>query len=174
MAQKPIIKDGIVINVIEIDETTQVVTKAQYKEAQVADEANYNRQLEIWRAEMRQRRANVEAALTELGMARATVAALKVTAGNETDDARAALILRQILVAERDIAAIEKNAKMLQTSPISPKPTTMRGKYWFHPDDMEIGPDGGNIGDVWNGEKYVQSATTKPNDQKADSNPKSE
>lgn len=156
MTQKPVLKDGKVVNVIEIDGETQVVTKDRHKEMIAAEDADYAQRLGAWRALVQQRHNTIQAATDELSLARATVSALKVTAGNEKDDRKAALALRQILSAEAGIAAIEQGIKVLRAEPLPEKPALVRPKRWFHPEGLEVGPAGGNIGDLWDGEKYTR------------------
>lgn len=162
MTQKPILRDGKVVNVIEIDDATQIVTKALHKEMMAAEDADYAQRLESWRAQMKQRHNSVQATIEELTLARATVNALKMTASNEKDDRKAALALRQILSAEAGIAAMEQNVNALRAAPTPEKPTLARPRRWFHPEGLEVGPAGGNIGDLWDGQTYTRPVKEQP------------
>ncbi len=154
--QRPLLKDGVVINVIEIDENTLVVCKAEHKQLQAEEDAAYTAQLEEWRAVIKARQGELGAASERLGMAKMTLSAMKVKVAEEKGDARAALALKQILSMEADVEQNEQAVMALHARPIPAKPKLVRSTRWIRPDDCEIGPAGGNIGDRWDGKQYVR------------------
>lgn len=155
--QKTILKDNIVKNVIELDEDTIIVDKATHKKISIQEESEYQIQLETWNAIIEKRKSDIYIVSKDIGMANMTLAALKMHANTEEDDSKAALALRQILSLEVDISERERTLDAIKSGPFPAKPILIRGKRWFHPDGFEVGPDGGNIGDVWDGEKYNRS-----------------
>ena len=94
MGQRPIIKDGVVVNVIELDEETDLVTAEQHQQMQSVEDDDYAQQVEAW----------------------------------------------EEIEGER---------------PERPKLT--RAKRWIVPDGHEVGPEGGNIGEAWDGQAFTKS-----------------
>jgi hypothetical protein len=160
--QRPILKDGVVVNVVELDDDTMVTTKARHKELTAAEDAEYQAKIDEWRIAHGAHQAKITAAAEALAMARMTLGTVKAKADKEKNETKAAAALRQILTMEKDISAKEEDLAKIQGEPSPPKPVHKRGKRWFHPDGVEVGPAGGNIGDIWDGEKYVRPADTSP------------
>lgn len=154
--QRPIIKDGIVVNVIEIGDETEIVTKDRHKELMASEDAQYAEHFTSWRGQIRAHQDEIGTAAEKLSMARMTLAAMKTKAEGEKDGTRAVYTLNQILSLEKEIAGQEAAVKQLQERPVPPKPKLVRSKRWFHPEGLEVGPAGGNIGDIWNGQEYVR------------------
>jgi hypothetical protein len=154
--QLPVLKDGIVVNVIEIGEDTQIVTKARCKELIAIEDAEYAERIAAWREAVGELRKAHEDAAGALGMARMTVAAVKERARKVTGEAGAQEALRQILALEGDVTAHERKLAEIAARPMPEKPRLVRGKRWFHSDGLEVGPAGGNIGDRWDGVAYVR------------------
>jgi hypothetical protein len=152
--QRPILKDRIVVNVIEIGEDTEIVTKSRHKELMAIEEADYARRAAAWRASVGERQLEVRQAAEKLTMAKMTLAAVKAQAGKAGVDATQ--LLKQILALDDEIAGHEKAVAELQAKPIQEKPRLDRGKRWFHPEGLEVGPAGGNIGDIWDGKAYTR------------------
>lgn len=156
--QRPILKNGVVVNVIEIDEDTAIVTKAQHKRLQAGEEEAYATELKAWREAMTARQGEMSAAMEGLGLANMTLSAVKAKAASEKVDARAALALTQILSMEAEIEQMHQGIAELKSTPAPLKPRLIRAKRWFYDDDCEVGPAGGNIGHVWNGKGYERPA----------------
>lgn len=164
--QRPILKDGIVVNVVEIDEDAAIMTKGQHKKLHSDEDAAYTVQLRAWREAVKARQGQVSAAMERLGLANMTLSAVKAKAAGEKLDAKAALLLSQILSMEAEIGAMHQSIAIIQSTPPPLKPKLIRAKRWFHDDDCEVGPAGGNIGDTWNGKGYERPAKAKA-DEKA-------
>jgi hypothetical protein len=155
MAQRPLIKDGVVANVIEIDDDCEIMTKAECRKREAAEQADYEERAKAWRDQAAAMRAEVAAAQEAASMARATVEAVKGQAANEKNDRKAAQLLRQILALEDEAKAHAAAVDGLRARPMPPKPRLERPKRWFHPDGHTVGPPGGNIGDSFDGSKYI-------------------
>lgn len=154
--QLPLIEDGIVVNVIEIDDDTMIMTKDRHKELQAQEDAGYADRLAAWRKRSRACHGELNATMKRLGMANMTLSAVKIRAADEKQDAKAALLLRQILSMEADIEQHQRAVEIAQATPLPPKPRLVRAKRWFHPPECTVGPEGGNIGDRWDGKQYVR------------------
>lgn len=167
MGQRPILKNGVVINVIEIDDDTQIVTKAQHKQMLAEEAVDYEVRLATWREAIRDVQQQAADVIDQLAMARMTLSAMKTQAAGEKNDAKAAQALRQILAAEEDVKQREKAVSQAQAVAIPPKPRPASSKRYFHSDDVEVGPAGGNIGDLWDGKTYTRPEKVAPSDEKA-------
>jgi len=111
MGQRPIIKDGVVVNVIELDEETAVVTAEQHQQMQSVEDDNYAQAVEAWEE------------------------IIKVNNGGALGR-----VPTQVDGGER---------------PERPKLT--RAKRWVVPDGHEVGPEGGNIGETWDGQAFTKA-----------------
>jgi len=99
MGQRPIIKDGVVVNVIELDEETAVVTAEQHQQMQSVEDDTFAQAVEDWEKEGKEEKEDKE-------------------------------------------------------RPERPKLT--RAKRWVVPDGHNIGPEGGNIGEAWDGQTFTK------------------
>jgi hypothetical protein len=158
--QRPILRDGVVVNVIELDDDTEIVTKARHKELCVAEDADYAAKLAAWRGQVTDIQKAFAEAVERLDMARATASALKVRAEDLQDGPQAGQVLKQILAVEKQIASHEASAAAQQAKTVPARPRLVRGKRWFHPEGLEAGPAGGNIGDLWDGKTYTRPEKT--------------
>lgn len=156
MSQRPLLKDNIVINVIEIDDDTLIMTKAEHKELMAQEDAEYEAKAAEWRATIGSVRASIDAEVDKLTNARATLSAYKITAEAEPSPAKAGAMLKQILAMERGIIEQEKVVAEVGKTKVPEKPRLIRAKRWFRPDDVVVGEPGGNIGDVWDGKQYTR------------------
>lgn len=168
MGQLPILKDGVVVNVIEIDNETEIVTKDEHKRRAAEEMAAYETSLAEWREVIRGRQNEAHEALTKLQMAKMTLEAKKTTAAEEKTDAGAALALRQILSMEEEVKRHEKAVLDIEARPLPVKPKLVRRKRWFHPQGLEVGPAGGNIGDLWDGKTYSRPLKVEESSSKAE------
>ena len=156
MGHIPLLKDGVVINVIELDDDCACVTKAVHKEMSASEEADYRKRLNAWRQRGQAHHEEIAAAKRKAFMALGIANALKVqTRGESRGNGNTDPFLRPILVADKDAEAWRNKVAELQAKPLPPKPKMIRTKRWFHPDDVIVGPSGGNIGDRWDGKRYI-------------------
>ena len=152
MGHIPLIKDGVVVNVVELDDDCACVTKAVHKEMSASEEADYRKRLDAWRQRGQARHEEIAAAKRKAFTALAVANALKLQARVERrGNGNADPFLRRIKEAE----AWRGKVAELQATPLPPKPKMIRTKRWFHPDDVIVGPSGGNIGDRWDGKRYI-------------------
>lgn len=161
MAQRPLLKDGIVINVIEIEDDTEVVSKDRCKQIRAEENARYERAAAEWRDSVKEKEAEVREVGERLSLARMTVSAMKTKASQEKTDTLAAMAFRSAMAEEENAAKIEAEFAGLCKQTLPPKPKLARAKLWFYPEGCEIGPVGGNIGDLWNGQEYVRPTKEK-------------
>jgi dGTP triphosphohydrolase len=165
MASRPIIKDGVVINVTVIDDDCAIMTKAECRKQEAAEKGAYEEQAKAWREQVMAMRAEVDAAQRNVGLARATLEAVKTRAATEKHASRKSAMLDQILALDGEVKAHLSILNDLAARPVPAKPRLTRGKRWFHADDVVVGPPGGDIGDSWDGSKYVKpsaGADAKP------------
>ena len=105
MGQRPIIKDGVVVNVIELDEETEVVTAEQHQQMQSVEDDNYAQAVEAW----------------------------------------------------EEIIKVDNEGERPE------RPKLTRAKRWVVPDGHEVGPEGGNIGEAWDGQAFAKApAVSEP------------
>jgi Mg-chelatase subunit ChlI len=161
MAQRPILKDGTVVNVIEIGDDTEIVSKAQCKQFMAEEDARYQKAAAAWRETVKVREDEIRDVAERLALARMTVNALKVKAAEEENDTKAAQAFRRVMAEEEAVTKLEAELASMSTRALPQKPRLIRAKRWFHPDGLEVGPAGGNIGDAWNGQEYVRPTTEK-------------
>lgn len=161
MVQRPVLKDGVVVNVVEISDDTMIVTKDEHKQLMAKEDADYEQAAAEWRETVKGREAQIRDAAERLGLARMTVSALKVKAAEEDSDTKAAQALRRILAEEEAVTQLEAELARISAGPLPPKPKLIRGKRWFHRYGFDVGPAGGNIGDLWNGQEYVRPEKEK-------------
>lgn len=158
MGQIPIIKGGIVVNVVELEDGTTPVLKAIHRARLAEEDADYQRRFTEWRKTVTDRQTQIADAKQKAFMASGIGNALRSKLAED-----AALPPRKRPVANMDapIAAADADVKLwlsqvdsLMSAPLLPKPAPKRGKRWVYPDDCIVGPPGGNVGDTWNGKKY--------------------
>jgi hypothetical protein len=166
MGQRPLIKNGVVVNVIEIADDTLPCTKARHMELSAVERANYAAKLAEWQRQVTARRAAIVEARQKAFMAQGVVNALRVASQAETKKPKwrrlaAGSFDNRISTAESEArAALEKLAEA-EAAPIPMKPKHERRKRWIHPDGHEVGAKGGNIGDRWDGKKYIRPEKPK-------------
>lgn len=119
--QLPILKDGLVVNVIVIGEDVAVMSKAECRQQEADEVAEYLAARESWSQEVAVRRAEVAEAYEAIIVGTATL---------------------------EDVEALEAD-------PLPPKPVLVRAPRWWPPEGHAVGPPGGNIGDLWDGQQYV-------------------
>lgn len=161
MGSRPIIKDGLVVNVVEIDDDCAIMTKAECRRQEAAELADYAARVAAWRERVALMRAEVDAAREKAGIAMATMSALKARAASEKSDAKVAALFRQASGMEQEVNTLVADVRSLQERPAPAKPRLVRGKRWFYPDGVEVGPPGGNIGDLWDGKSYTRPEKDK-------------
>jgi hypothetical protein len=160
MASRPLIKGNVVVNVIELGDDTEHMTKARFKQLKAADDADYEARLNAWRDQMRAHRDAIKGAQQKAFMAQGVVHALKEQAAAEGkkrtgDPSRFA---KRIQEAEREAEGWRTKIAEMEVSALPPKPRPVAIKRWFHPEDVTVGPPGGNIGDQWDGKRYSKPA----------------
>lgn len=151
--QLPLIKDGVVVNVVEFEIGTICCSKADLKAMQVAEEAEYNARVDAWRAEVNAMQDEIRAAETQLAGARKVATEAKERAEKGKGDAQQ--LLRAVLNTDAEQKAWEENLASLRSHPLPARPTFVRPLRWIIPEGHEIGKAGGNIGDRWDGQAYV-------------------
>lgn len=154
--QRTVIQNGVVVNVVEIGPETAVVSKARGKELAAEEERVYAGRLEEWRGVAAERKRQEEAAVAEIHARVAAREAIKVRADKEKDGIKAAGLLREMLALEKDIATKGAALIALRAREMPEKPRLVRASRWAHPEGCEVGPEGGNIGDLWDGVAYVR------------------
>lgn len=154
--QRPILKDGIVVNVVEIDEGTAIVTKAEHRQMSEAEEAEYANRLLIWQGAVKAAKTEISEVEVQLFMVTGMAAAAKADARNANGGAAAHL--DRILVAEAEVEAWQAKLVDAKAMPLPERPRLERALRWIYPEGCLIGPEGGQIGDSWNGIKYTRPA----------------
>ncbi len=152
--QKPLIKDGIVVNIIEIGEHTLCVSKAEHKELEAQEMARYAADLVAWRNECQMHAKSIEEAKAGRFMAIGIVKAAKDAAKDSRIDPKHTL--DRILMLDSEVEAWEEKLSRLKALGLPPKPQIQRAKRWILPEGHEVGPEGGQIGDIWDGKTYVK------------------
>lgn len=155
MGQRPIIKNGKVVNVIEIDDDVQIVTKAEHKAALEVENAAHAADVSAWRAEITKMRDEVSEAHQKAALAMGAAEALKDQARKDKNAGKPPRLFDQILDLEAEAKAHAEEAGRLALRPKPPEPTRAHVRRWFHPLGLEVGPPGGSIGDTWDGRQYA-------------------
>lgn len=150
--QLPLIRDGIVVNVIEIDEDTISASKGDHKRLSAEENAEYEARASEWRAAINAHAEAIKAAEMQLFPARGAANAVKSDVRKSQGDAQKAL--NRVLVADAEVEAWEAKVADMRVQPLPSKPQMVRGKRWICPDDAFLGPAGGAIGDLWDGKAY--------------------
>jgi hypothetical protein len=129
-----ILKGGVVINVAEVAEGTEVCSKAEYDLKLTHDKAAYEDALAMWR------------------LAQADLA-------DRIDREQAALLAVQAAgTAPGEAEARAGNLAALRASLGASKPRMPVRRRWILPDGYAVGEPGGAIGDRWDGRRYVRAA----------------
>ncbi len=155
--QKPIIKGGVVVNVIEIDEDTEIVTKEALKLRQAEEAAEYSVANAEWQGVLKKRMAYIKEARDQAFMMQGVVNALRIQVEVEKRTKGKVLSQGKLDEAISEAEITVSIANNLMAEPIPDKPAMKRSKMWFMPSHMEgciVGPPGGNIGDLWDGTSY--------------------
>ena len=106
MGHIPLIKDGVVVTVIELDDDCACVTKAVHEGMSASEEADYRKRLDTWRQRGQAHHEEVAAAKRKAFMALGVANALKVQAKVECrGNGNADPFQRRILVAEKEAEA---------------------------------------------------------------------
>ena len=160
MAQRPLIKNAIVVNVIAIDDDTLCVTKADHKTMQAAEDADYAAKMAEWRKGLAERRAAISAEQHKAFIATGIANALTVQRGAEGEMPKArrhpaGYYDAQIGAAQNDAKAALERIAEIEAQPVPPKPRVVRAKRWIFPGGHQVGVKGGNIGDRWDGKSYI-------------------
>jgi hypothetical protein len=161
MGQRPLIKDGVVVNVIEIEDDTLPCTKARHKELAAIEQASYEAKFNAWRKVVMDHRQAILQARQAAFLAHGVLNALKVQAEAEKAKPKWKRLLpsaytSRISDAERQVADANRQIAELEALRLPEKPKPVRSKRWIHPDGHEVGARGGNIGDRWDGKKYTR------------------
>jgi hypothetical protein len=151
----PIIKDGIVVNVIEIDEATAIVDKATHANLCASEEADYAQRYAEWQTQVAAVETAIAEARTQHFMASGIAVAVK-TEAKGVDVESAPAMLDKLLVAEAEVEAWAAKIADMQAQPLPEKPKLIRTARWMYPEGHIVGPEGGEIGDSWNGNAYIK------------------
>jgi hypothetical protein len=151
--QLPLIKDGLVVNVVEIEEGTLCCSKAEHKHLGAAEVADYEARAAAWRAEIAAHHEAIRQAELQHFMACGVAAAAKDKA--RQGDGNSAQLLKHVLTTDEEAAAYAANLTALRATSLPDRPAMHRARRWIMPDDHIIGPPGGNIGDTWDGKSYI-------------------
>jgi hypothetical protein len=154
----PVIKDGVVVNVIEMAPDTTAVTKAEHKDAMARERVEYEARAADWRKGVEAGRSVVKLAKQDLFMARGLERAARsgVAKSDLTGDA-GAHAARQLLTLGNEAAAHQDNVERLEAAPLPPRPRLERARRWIVPEGCIVGPPGGEIGDTWDGVAYTKT-----------------
>lgn len=150
----PLIKDGVVINVTEMAEGCAAVTKAEHRAQMAREDAEYEEQAAIWRGKLAERQAALAEAKTQHFMAVGVAQALRGDAKKGLKGDAAERALNTIVAAEDEVKAYADNIAEIEGQPLPERPRMKRAHRWIIPEGCEVGPEGGEIGDRWDGTVY--------------------
>lgn len=151
--QLPLIKDGLVVNVVELDPGTVCVDKGTHKRMGLEENTAYAGRAREWRAELDARQAAIADAEQQLLAAATAAAVVKNAARKASGDAAATL--DRVLVAEAEVDAWVAKVAQMRMAAGPEKPAMVRAARWICPEGFYVGPAGGNIGDTWDGRAYT-------------------
>lgn len=159
--QRPILKDGVVVNVVELKPGTYCCAKAELRELMAEEDAAYAAQLAAWRETVKGMQRDMNTALANLDNARQVAGATqqRVMKARQSGKAKSAdALLNSVLEAGEQVTAHEQRVAELAQRVPPEKPTFARPHRWVVPEGCEVGEPGGNIGDTWDGQRYVPPA----------------
>lgn len=154
--QRPLIENGKVVNVAEIESDTLVVSKVKHYEMLAKEDADYAARFEEWRELANKRGLEIGSSADEVALRIVMREGLKTVAQTEADDTKVANLFRQLTALEVDIAAREAALLDLRAQTLPERPKLVRRKRWFPINGYTVGPEGGNIGDLWDGKVYTR------------------
>ncbi|WP_088347777.1 MULTISPECIES: hypothetical protein [Rhodomicrobium] len=152
----PVIKDGVVINVVEMDADTLCVDKATHQQMLADEDDGHRAALALWGADISERHAAIQQAKRNLFMASGFASAVKnqVREGKISGDGA----LTSVLTADAEVEAWQAKIADMKAQPLPERPILVRGRRWICPEGCILGPEGGQKGDIWTGEAYVRPA----------------
>lgn len=153
--QLPLIKDGVVVNVVEFEAGTVCCNKAELKEMQAVENANYEARAAEWRGVIQRQKDELIAAETQLEAAMAVAGHARRKAESMRDAGNSDQALKHVLTTGAEVDAWRENVAALRSRPLPTRPTLFRPVRWIVPEGHEIGAPGGNIGDTWDGKAYI-------------------
>lgn len=155
--QRPLIKDGLVVNVVEFEPGTICCSKPELKAMQAAEEAEYDKRAAAWREEAGKLAEEIREAETQLSAARkASNQAQELASAGK---GKADQLLKRVLETGGEVRAWEENLAALRARSLPARPTLVRPRRWIVPEGHSVGPAGGNIGDRWDGQAYIAPAS---------------
>lgn len=150
--QIPLIKDGRVVNVVEIGQSTLCVTKAEHRQLEAQENAKLEKDLSVWQAEIDAHSKAIEEVKLQYFMALGIAKKLKESAKDIKSDK--SKLLDRILLADSEVEAWADKIADMKSRKLPKMPQAIKAKRWIYPDGFEVGPVGGNIGDFYENGKY--------------------
>lgn len=149
-------ENGDVVNVIEMADGCQAVSKAVHHEMTTRELADYETRAKTWRVQLAERQTALDEAKQGHFMATGVEAALRAEATTGLKGEAAERALDAIVAAGNEVKAYSDNLAELESKPLPERPRLERAHRWIIPEGLRIGPEGGEIGDRWDGESYIR------------------
>jgi hypothetical protein len=152
--QFPVLRDGVVVNVVEMSPDCIAGTKADVKHAMRAEDAEYQTQVAAWQEAVQAHRAEFDAAnsVAERAAQAADFAKRKAAEGK----GNAQQLLDHVLATDRTLQEHIANVQAIGARPLPSRPLMVRATRWMIPEGCVLGEPGGNIGETWDGKRYVR------------------